>query len=67
MEFYEFGEDALLIFTNALLVLLDERSVVTESPFYLPRYTPELADVAPIAVMDFGITRAVPQRLPLWR
>lgn len=67
LEFYDFGDDALLIFTNALLVLLEERSVATESPFYLPRYTPALARVPAIAAMHFGISRPVPQRFPLWQ
>lgn len=66
LEFYEFGDDGLLVFTNALLTLLEERSVVTESPFYLPRYTPTLTRVEPVAVVAFSVTRPVPQRFPLW-
>jgi hypothetical protein len=67
LEFYEFGDDALLVFTNALLTLLEQRSVITESPFYLPRYVPALSSMAPVDSVPFAITRPVPQRMPLWQ
>lgn len=66
LEFYDLEDDALLVFTNAVLRLLEQRSVTTESPFYLPRYTPTLTRIAPVATVPFGVTRPVPQRLPLW-
>jgi hypothetical protein len=66
LEFYEFGEDALLVFTNALLSLIEERSVLTEPQTLLPRYTPDLADISAVAKISFPLTRPPAQRTPFW-
>lgn len=66
LEFYELGDDALLVFTNSLLALLEQRSVMIESPFYLGRYTKQLAQIAPVATVDFRLTRPIPESFPLW-
>lgn len=66
LEFYDCGDDSLLAFTNILLSLLEERSVITESPFYLMRYTPTVANISAIASVPFPVTRPVPERVPLW-
>jgi hypothetical protein len=67
LQFYDFGDDSLLVFTNALLTLLEERSVITESPFFLWHYIPTLAQIEPTATVNFRLTRPIPERVPLWR
>jgi hypothetical protein len=67
LEFYDCGEDSLLAFTNLLLGLLEERSVITESPFYLMRYTPTVAKTQVTATIPFPVSRPVPERVALWR
>jgi hypothetical protein len=67
LEFYDFGDDALLAFTTALLALICERSVQIEDPLYLTQYVPDLVSVDPHHVVDFPLTRGIPQRVPIWR
>ena len=67
LELYEFGEDALLAFTNGLLVTLSDRSVHSEEPFYLSRYAWNIADAEAVTKVEFPLHRFVPQRMPLWR
>jgi hypothetical protein len=67
LEFYDCGDDSLLTFTSTLLSLLEERSVITESPLSLMRYTPSVAEIATSAAVPFPVTRPVPGRVPLWR
>jgi len=66
LEFYELGEDALLAFTNGLLSLLAERSVQSEEPLYLTKYSLDVASIDPVSVVDFPLRRPVAQRTPLW-
>jgi len=67
LEFYHLRDDALLAFTTALLALVCERSVQIEDPLYLTQYVPDLVNVDPQHVVDFPLTRGVPQRAPIWR
>jgi hypothetical protein len=65
--FYELGDDALLAFTNGLLVLLMERSFQVEQPFFLVDYVFEVAEIDPVSIVDFKLMRLPSQRIPLWR
>jgi hypothetical protein len=65
LEFYDFGEDALLGFTAALLVLVTERSVQVEDPLYLTQYVPSLIKIDPLYI-DFKLSRPVPRRIGLF-
>jgi hypothetical protein len=65
--YYELGEDALLAFTNGLLVLLNDRSVHLREPLYLSQYAWDVAGIAPVRIARFPITRPTPMRVPLWR
>jgi hypothetical protein len=67
LEFYDCGDDSLLIFSSIILSLLEERSVITESPFSLMRYTPTVATGVANAAISFPVTRPIPGRVPLWR
>lgn len=64
--FFELGPDALIAFTNALLRLIADRSVLTEGPFYLEGYAFPVLGVRPFAVVDFKLLRWAPCRTPLW-
>jgi hypothetical protein len=67
LEFYDFGDDALLAFTTSILALICERSVQIEDPLYLTQYVPDLAAVDPCHAVDFPLTRVLPHRVPIWR
>jgi hypothetical protein len=64
--FFDYGNDALLAFTNALLQAVADRTVATEEQFYLTRYAIDIVDVEPYAVLGFSLTRFMPGRTPLW-
>jgi len=65
--FFDYGEDALLAFTNALLQTVAGRSVLTESEFYLTRYAFRvLVETEPYEALPFPLTRFPPGRTPLW-
>lgn len=66
LEFVEAGEDALLVFTAALLGLITERSVHVEDPFYLAHYTGSIMQELQSTTLPFPITRPVAGRTPLW-
>lgn len=66
LEFMEAGEDALLVFTAALLGLVTERSVQVEDPLYLAQYVSQLMRRIPNEFIKFPLTRPVPGRSPLW-
>jgi hypothetical protein len=66
LEFIEAGDDALLVFTAALLGLISERSAHVEDPFYLARYLWDLFEGLPAVRLDFPATRPVPNRTPIW-
>jgi len=59
VEFYTFGEDALLYFTNSLLQRLSQRVVNTEEPFYLTRYA-HFEWPSPDEWYEFPLLRPVP-------
>ena len=67
LEFYELGEDSLLVFTASLLALITERSVQVEDPLYIWKYSTEVADVQPVDTVELSITRPIAQRSPIWR
>lgn len=67
LAFFDLGEDALLAFTNGLLTLLADRSVLTEGPLYLGRYAPNILGRDPFETVDFATSPwAAPTRIPLW-
>jgi hypothetical protein len=66
VEFMEAGEDALLVFTAALLGLITERSVQVEDPLYLAQYVSHRMRRIPNEFIKFPLTRPVPGRMPLW-
>jgi len=67
IAFLEYGEDALLAFTSALLKTVDDRVVHSESRFYLDRYAAPVLDREPFHVSEFRLTRFVAGHVPLWR
>ncbi len=67
IDFFNFGDDALLAFSSALLKTLDDRVVHSESRFYLDRYAYPLLDASPIFSAPFRLMRFVPGRVPLWK
>ncbi|HZR00554.1 MAG TPA: DUF6602 domain-containing protein [Chloroflexota bacterium] len=61
------GEDALLVFTDALLRLLSDRSTPLETPLKRAPYVLSLYDeLKPTSVSEFRLTKPVPGRQPLW-
>ena len=67
IAFFEYGEDALLAFTTALLKTVDDRVVHSESRFYLDRYAAPVLDREPFHVSEFRLMRFVAGHVPLWR
>lgn len=66
LELVEAGEDALLVFSAALLGLITERSVHVEDPFYLAHYAQGIIESLPSSKVHFPLTRPAPGRTPLW-
>lgn len=66
LEFVEAGEDALLVFTAALLGSVTERSVHVEDPFYLAQYARNVLGGLRSSKVSFPLTRPVPGRTLLW-
>lgn len=67
LYFFSLGEDALFLFTSALLQLLTDRSVMADGRFYLERYAFGEIDLTPYGQLDFRLTRIPPGRTPLWQ
>lgn len=67
LESYELGTDVLLGFTSSLLALITERAVQIENPLYLSNYVWEVFSDQPTHIVEFGLTRPVPNRMPIWR
>jgi len=65
--FFSYGEDSLLAFSTALLKLLDDRVVHSESRFYLDGYAYPFLQAEPFAVYEFPLTRFAPGRQALWQ
>jgi hypothetical protein len=65
LQFYNLGKDALLMFTAALLTLVNARSVQVHDPSFLYYYISDVADAEVENVVEFPLTRAVAQRIPL--
>ena len=66
LHFFDLEQDALLLFTNALLRLISERSVLTEGAFFLDPYASVVIDSPPTSEVPFPIHGWAPQRIPLW-
>lgn len=66
LNFFDLGEDALLVFTAVLLWLVSERSVQVEDPLFLVSYVRDLEGLTPVASVPFPIIRPVPQRAPVF-
>ncbi|OPZ49531.1 MAG: hypothetical protein BWY92_01394 [Firmicutes bacterium ADurb.BinA052] len=66
IEFYDMGEDCLLAFTHALLVLLSDRVVHSEAPLYFDAYAGDAASRLPASVHRFRLLRPLPHSTPLW-
>lgn len=64
--FFDYGEDALLAFTNGLLRLLADRAVLTEGEFYLEQYALGVLGQEPYGAVAFPMTRLLPSRRPVW-
>jgi hypothetical protein len=65
ISFFDYGPDALCMFTAELLERLAERSVQVEEPFYLRKYLLAMPEKQPDACLSFRLTRALPTRLPI--
>lgn len=65
--FLEAGEDALLVFTAALLDLITVRSAHLENPLWLSDYIDDLLLALPSESIDFSLTRGIPGFSPIWR
>jgi hypothetical protein len=66
LEFIDAKEDALLVFTAALLGLITERSAHVEDPFYLAQYISFLLQELPREYIGFQLTRPAPGRIAFW-
>jgi len=60
LEFLNVKEDALLVFTSALLELLRNRTTLTEAPFYLERYISQILTHSPLGSLETEYTIEFP-------
>jgi hypothetical protein len=65
ISFFDYGPDALCMFTNELLERLADRSVQVEEPFYLRKYLLAMPEKEPTACLAFQLTRPLPTKLPI--
>lgn len=65
LTFFKYGEDALLAFSIALLKLVEDRVVHSESRFYLEEYALQILTEQPELTETFRLTRPASQRVPL--
>lgn len=66
LAFFNYGDNALLAFSTALLKLIEDRVVHSESRFYLEQYAFQILTEAPGFTSKFKLTRFAPGRVPLW-
>jgi hypothetical protein len=66
LQFYDFGEDALLVFTAALLWALNERSVQVANPMFLMHYARSLWEQHTPKRRYFPLNLFVPSRRLFW-
>jgi hypothetical protein len=66
VTFFRYDENALLAFSTALLKLIEDRVVHSESRFYLERYAFQILTQEPVFSHEFRLTRLSPGRVPLW-
>lgn len=66
LSFFNYSDNALLAFSTALLKLIEDRVVHSESRFYLEQYAFQILTEEPICTSKFKLTRFVPGRVPLW-
>lgn len=62
IEFFEAGDEALLLFTSSLLGLISDRSVNVEDPFYLTKYAFSKLNNIKSSVIPFKTLRFTPGR-----
>ena len=67
IEFTQAGQDSLLLFTAALMALVNDRSVQVEDPTYLSLYVEQVREAKESKVIDFRLTRRPSGRTPIWR
>jgi hypothetical protein len=65
LHFFDLADDALLVFTSALLQLLAQRSVQFESPLNLLLYGMPIDPPVPVANVSFRLSRPRPMRQPI--
>ncbi len=67
LEFIDAKEDCLLVYTAALIALMNERSVQVEDPNYLSIHIQGILSNLTAQTTTFSLTRPAPGRVPLWR
>jgi hypothetical protein len=67
LEFIKAKDDALLVFTAALLGLITERSAHVEDPFYLAEYIYFLLEDLPSETVEFQLMGPVAGRRAFWQ
>lgn len=66
LAFFNYDDNALLAFSIALLKLIEDRVVHSESRFYLDQYAFQILTEVPKFTWDFKLIRLAPGRVPLW-
>jgi hypothetical protein len=66
IEFLKAGEDSLLVFTAALMELINERCVQIEDPRYFSVYIQGVLDATESQRVQFSIRRPLAGRSPIW-
>ncbi|OFW34470.1 MAG: hypothetical protein A3J28_13180 [Acidobacteria bacterium RIFCSPLOWO2_12_FULL_60_22] len=66
LEFWDAGDDSLLVFSAALLSLANERSVQVEDPSYLSLYIQDVMSRLGHDVVEFRLSRPPSARVTLW-
>ncbi len=57
LDFFQYGDDALLAFSIALLRLIDDRVVHSEARFFMERYAFQILDFTPTRSHQFPLRR----------
>lgn len=65
LTFFKYNENALLAFSAALLKLIEDRVVHSESRFYLEGYAFQILTEQPVFSHEFRVIRIIPGRVPL--
>jgi hypothetical protein len=67
LEFVKAGDDSLLVFTAALMALVNDRCVQIEDPRYFSLYTQDVLAGKESEIARFSLKRPVSGRTPIWR